>query len=109
MAAYRDFTSDKCSKSAYDFRFADEDDVEDVLGVVTEAYKAEVGGHRTSEPLLLSEEVESDLHTATVRWVLIETPRPEEAVVACARLCFETSKNMFQKCQKHVQTFCEIS
>ena len=94
MAAFGDSTSKKSSKSAYDFRFADEEDVDDILSVVSESYKAEVGAHRTSEPLLLSEEVESDLRAATVRWVLLETPRPEEAVVACARLCFETSKNV---------------
>lgn len=87
------------AKSAYDFRFADsgdDEDMKDIAGAVNAAYVHEVGAQRSSEPLLKAEDVVQDLSTSNVRWLLIETPRPEETVVSVARITMDLKAKSFQ-------------
>jgi hypothetical protein len=80
-------------KKVLDFRFADDEDAEDIILMVNSAYEHEVvsadgvgDGFRTSEPLFTLAMIESDFTTPSTRWLVLETPRPEEKVVASARV-----------------------
>jgi hypothetical protein len=74
------FTKSVRQKSAFDFRFADDEDCEDMAESIAAGYKEEEGRQRSSEALWTGAEIEKDMSEASVKWLLIETPRPEEMV-----------------------------
>mmetsp|Transcript_21839 Transcript_21839/g.36543 ORF Transcript_21839/g.36543 Transcript_21839/m.36543 type:complete len:373 (-) Transcript_21839:1377-2495(-) len=84
-----------------DFRFADEMDSMDLEAFVNEMYKVEwstshsdnVLGFRTATPKVLIEEIEKDLVGMPVKWLVLETPVPEELIVAAARLQYDSTHN----------------
>mmetsp|Transcript_11744 Transcript_11744/g.21808 ORF Transcript_11744/g.21808 Transcript_11744/m.21808 type:complete len:387 (-) Transcript_11744:70-1230(-) len=75
-----------------DFRFADEDDAEDIKSLINTVYVHEEegqgeGGFRpTGDPKISLSELIDDFESPAVRWLLLETPRPEEAIIAALRM-----------------------
>lgn len=76
-----------------DFRFADEEDALDIERTVSAGFSKEFD---KNDPLynrkdvavavITKEEIEKDCASPNKRWIVLETPVPEELVVACARL-----------------------
>jgi len=77
-----------------DLRFCDEEDAADIVDLVNEGYSkessAEQGGtmcYRAEGSAKVSlEQVIEDCSSNAKRWIVLETPVPEEIVVAAARL-----------------------
>ena len=66
-----------------DLRFADEEDADEILEVVCSAYQFD---------RLILEEVVQNLKGGNKRWLIVETPSPEETMVAVARLAMEVEE-----------------
>jgi N-acetylglutamate synthase-like GNAT family acetyltransferase len=76
-----------------DFRFADEEDAKDISMCISAAYSVEFDPESTlynrkdsSIPVVTEEQVANDCYSPNLRWIVLETPVPEELVVAAARL-----------------------
>ena len=78
-----------------DFRFADSEDAEDIAELVNSAFAIEnVGGAAPDPafafrqgPRIVLEELRTELETATeLRWIVLETPVPEERVVGAVAM-----------------------
>uniref|UniRef100_A0A7S2WC10 N-acetyltransferase domain-containing protein n=1 Tax=Rhizochromulina marina TaxID=1034831 RepID=A0A7S2WC10_9STRA len=69
-----------------DFRFADEEDVDDIVRVVNDAFAGPDHSFRAGPRLARPLVVEDTDRPGQARWLLLETPAPEENVVASVRL-----------------------
>ena len=76
-----------------DMRFADEEDAEEIAGTVSAGFSMEFDetnplyNRRNADVAVITkEQIEADCGSANKRWIVLETPVPEELVVACARL-----------------------
>ena len=105
------FKQKKC-----DFRFADEEDVEDIFKTINEAYKHEITSSYNSSNtvqfrkdvvLYNMESILSDINGSEIKWLVLETPSPDEDVVACARMKLNQDNNKDKSCL--VDVLCSIS
>lgn len=78
-----------------DFRFADEEDAKEIVECVAAAFRVEYDEASTlhnrrggweEAPVISEEQVEKDCSSAHLRWIVMETPLPDEIVVATARM-----------------------
>lgn len=74
-----------------DMRFADEEDTTDLISFISKALEIEQNGtsslsFRKVGPIITANEIETDCSSFTVRWIVFESPYPEEDILACARL-----------------------
>ena len=76
-----------------DFRFADDSDVQDIFDFVNLNYEDEEDPaseyfYRTSASRVSLEDIIKDLtySSHTLKWVVLETPVPEELIVAAAKV-----------------------
>eukprot|EP01038_Epipyxis_sp_PR26KG_P007047 gene7047-9622_t len=79
-----------------DFRFAEPEDAEDIASFVDKLHGCESDindrrFYRSSGPKIVKLQVEEDLDKSNVRWLVLETPYPDETIVAALRL--RTNKN----------------
>lgn len=75
-------------QSKLDLRFADEEDAEEIALLVNSTARTEGEGEwRLPGDKISAEEVARDCESMKTRWIVLETPVPEEAVVAAVRLC----------------------
>lgn len=86
------------SNTKLDLRFADDEDAEEIANVVNQSHLVECveGGKyqmRNDGPRITVEEIISDCSQASCRWIVLETPRPEELVVAAVRLLMIPKEN----------------
>ncbi|CAM9914727.1 unnamed protein product [Ascophyllum nodosum] len=82
-----------------DFRFASAEDAAEIVSLVNNAFQVEKGMTGlafTSRDRVTAEEVEACLHGGRCdrRWLVLETPHPEETMVAAALICAEASPGM---------------
>ncbi|KAJ1434297.1 hypothetical protein B484DRAFT_292828 [Ochromonadaceae sp. CCMP2298] len=92
MASMVEETETETQPMKLDFRFADEMDSMDIVNFVNLEYAVEHTGpysFRREGPVVGVEEVEGDLTSMPVKWLVLETPQPEEKIVGCARLRYE--------------------
>lgn len=71
-----------------DFRFCDDMDAAEILTLVSEAYAGDCTGSsafRAEAPIVSEEFLEATLGSPDLRWVALETPVPEERMVACCQ------------------------
>ncbi|CAM9493820.1 unnamed protein product [Scytosiphon promiscuus] len=78
-----------------DFRFADAEDAAEILALVNSAFAVEKGDSIlsfTKRDRVTEEEVEACLQGVggEKRWLVLETPRPEECMVAACLICTVT-------------------
>ncbi len=99
-----------------DFRFADEEDVEDIFKTINGAYKHEITSvynsgntvqFRKDVVLYDMESILSDINGSEIKWVVLETPSPDEDVVACARMKLKKDNNKIKSC--FIDVLCSIS
>jgi hypothetical protein len=86
------------SNTKLDLRFADDEDAEEIAKVVNESHLIEcIEGskyqYRNDGPRITVEEIKSNCSQASCRWIVLETPRPEELVVSTARLLMIPNEN----------------
>ncbi|CAM9204268.1 unnamed protein product [Hapterophycus canaliculatus] len=83
-----------------DFRFASVEDAAEILGLVNDAFSVEKGNSTlsfTTRDRVSEEEVDACLQGGggggggEKRWLVLETPRPEERVVAACLICTVTA------------------
>jgi hypothetical protein len=86
-------TAGKTTPGKLDFRFADEEDAKEIAECVAASFSVEFDSesplyNRKGEDscLISTEQIEKDCSSANLRWIVMETPLPEEIVVATARL-----------------------
>jgi len=88
------------SRERLDFRFAmDEIDASDIAALVNDACLVEQDGgvlsFRRPGPTLAAADVEHDLlSNGAARWVVLDTPPPEELVVAAARFVLDAERRV---------------
>lgn len=76
-----------------DLRFADEEDAEEISNLLGEVGRAEgEGDWRSPGPRVSAAEVALDCSSSKSRWIVLETPVPEEAMMAAVRLCLLESE-----------------
>lgn len=88
------------SKDLLDFRFADDEDAEDIELLINLSYKDE---YDVNCPLYNRKEfgccvenaskmeIESDCNKGDIRWIVLETPVPDEQIVAAARIQLDSN------------------
>jgi len=87
-------------KPYFDFRFADDDDGEEIFATIEKSYAHEIAmdqvfdpnnpfKFRSNVPLYSKTELEEDLVNPRIKWMVLETRPPEEAIVACARVVLD--------------------
>ena len=78
-----------------DFRFADEEDAKEIVQCVASAFQVEYDKESVlynrrrgwgEAPVISEEQVEKDCSSANLRWIVLETPLPDEIVVSAARM-----------------------
>ena len=78
-----------------DFRFADEEDAKEIVQCVASAFQVEYDKESVlynrrrgwgEAPVISEEQVEKDCWSANLRWIVLETPLPDEIVVSAARM-----------------------
>ncbi|CBJ28093.1 acetyltransferase [Ectocarpus siliculosus] len=79
-----------------DFRFAGPEDTAEIVTLVNDAFSVEKGGSGlafTTRDRVSKEEVDACLHGACAekRWLVLETPHPEETMVAACLICAGTT------------------
>lgn len=86
---------DKTIQLKLDFRFADEEDIEEIKELVNVDYIHEEdrdgnqGFRPEGDPKIGISELIDDMDSPSTRWIVLETPRPEEIIVAALRISVE--------------------
>jgi hypothetical protein len=70
-----------------DFRFAGPDDAPELVEFINDSQACEREGDNAfrNESLVTEERIESECNSMSTRWVVLETPVPEEDIVAAAK------------------------